>query len=286
MGNPERTSAGPARGILHKGAPGDSNGHQRILPGRALQPFVAHFWTVRWSLAAPRMVATLPHPSVHIVFQENDGVRRAEVTGVHTKRFERELSGDGSVFAVKFLPGAFSVSMNGPLSRLRERTVPVAAVFGEAGDEWAAKVFSEPSLEGRMQLCTRFLASRLAPLSSDAARVRDLALRMETDRTLLRASDAAATLGMDLRTLERAFRRWVGVTPKWVIQRYRLHEAAERLKSSLAVSLAGLAAELGYADQAHFARDFSRMIGQTPRAFAALHTTASTQAVSTHARSA
>ena len=75
---------------------------------------------------------------------------------------------------------------------------------------------------------------------------------------------------MDARALQRAFRTHVGVSPKWVMQRYRLHEAAERLREEKPPSLAALAAALGYADQAHFARDFKRAVGQTPRAFAAL----------------
>jgi AraC-like DNA-binding protein len=64
------------------------------------------------------------------------------------------------------------------------------------------------------------------------------------------------------------FRTYVGVTPKWVLQRYRLHEAAEQLAGPNP-PFAALAASLGYADQAHFGRDFKRTIGQTPRSFAA-----------------
>jgi AraC-like DNA-binding protein len=60
----------------------------------------------------------------------------------------------------------------------------------------------------------------------------------------------------------------VGVSPKWVIRRYRLQEAAEQLKGRRPPTLAALAASLGYADQPHFARDFKLTVGQTPRAFA------------------
>jgi AraC-like DNA-binding protein len=52
-----------------------------------------------------------------------------------------------------------------------------------------------------------------------------------------------------------------------VIQRYRLHEAAEQLKMSSPPALAALAADLGYADQAHFARDFKRVIGTSPEVY-------------------
>ena len=73
--------------------------------------------------------------------------------------------------------------------------------------------------------------------------------------------------GVNKRTLQRLFAKYVGVSAKWVIQRYRLHEAAERLGGDEDVDLAALALELGYADQAHFARDFRAMVGRPPAAF-------------------
>ena len=56
------------------------------------------------------------------------------------------------------------------------------------------------------------------------------------------------------------------MSPKWVIQRYRLFEAAGRLSSGQADG-AQLAHELGYFDQAHFIRDFKAMVGKTPLVF-------------------
>ena len=59
----------------------------------------------------------------------------------------------------------------------------------------------------------------------------------------------------------------ISVSPKWVIQCYGLHEAAERLKLPNAPDLASLAMELGYADQSHFTRDFTKMVGRSPVTF-------------------
>ena len=97
--------------------------------------------------------------------------------------------------------------------------------------------------------------------------VRDL-VEAEHDRSLCRVDDLVFRSGLPLRTLQRRFVRAVIVTPKWVLLRYRLHEAAERLNSAPSTSLATLAADLGYADQAHFARDFRATIGVPPQAFA------------------
>jgi len=49
-----------------------------------------------------------------------------------------------------------------------------------------------------------------------------------------------------------------------------LHEAAERLRDRTTTQ-AEVAATLGYADQPHFIRDFSRVTAMTPGEFAALH---------------
>jgi AraC-like DNA-binding protein len=63
------------------------------------------------------------------------------------------------------------------------------------------------------------------------------------------------------------FRAHVGATPKHVIRRTRLQEVALRLERGDAVSLSRLAAELGYADHAHLARDFKGATGKSPSAF-------------------
>jgi AraC-like DNA-binding protein len=57
--------------------------------------------------------------------------------------------------------------------------------------------------------------------------------------------------------------------PTQVLRRYRLHEAADRLSDGDRPPWAELAAELGYADQSHFFRDFSAAVGATPAEYAA-----------------
>jgi AraC-like DNA-binding protein len=68
--------------------------------------------------------------------------------------------------------------------------------------------------------------------------------------------------------LQRLFADYVGIGPKWVIRRFRLHEVTERLAAGADIDWAALAAELGYADQAHFVRDFRAMFGEPPTWYA------------------
>ena len=74
--------------------------------------------------------------------------------------------------------------------------------------------------------------------------------------------------GLHERTLQRLFTKYVGLSRKWVIQRFRLHEAAEQLAAGGAASQAALSLEPGYSDQAHFVRDFKAIVGVSPGAYA------------------
>ena len=73
---------------------------------------------------------------------------------------------------------------------------------------------------------------------------------------------------MSLRALQRLFNDAVGVGPKWVINRYRMHEAVARVQAGQPVSWAALAQDLGYFDQAHFIADFRKLVGRTPGDYA------------------
>ena len=72
---------------------------------------------------------------------------------------------------------------------------------------------------------------------------------------------------MNERFLQRLSAERIGLTPKWLIRRRRLQEAARHLAGD-ASGLADLAASLGYADQAHFQRDFKSVTGMTPVTYA------------------
>ena len=57
------------------------------------------------------------------------------------------------------------------------------------------------------------------------------------------------------------------MTPKWVLQRIRLHEAAERMADGEG-DWASLALDLGYFDQAHFIKAFKAVVGRSPADYA------------------
>jgi transcriptional regulator GlxA family with amidase domain len=79
-------------------------------------------------------------------------------------------------------------------------------------------------------------------------------------------SDLAAEFALSPRTLQRLFADHVGTSPKQVLQRFRRQQTADLLTYENDVSLARIAAEMGYFDQAHLARDFRTTLGRSPSA--------------------
>jgi AraC-like DNA-binding protein len=129
----------------------------------------------------------------------------------------------------------------------------------------AIETGDEASAIARFEAWLRF--QRIV-LDDEAALLRRIVELAETDRSIVRADELAAATGLSLRALERLVRGRLGITPKWLIGRYRMQEASQALASAEPPSLAELATDLGFSDQAHFTRQFRAVIGETPRRYA------------------
>jgi AraC-like DNA-binding protein len=248
------------RGVLHLRDSDPMHGHYRYWPSEELAPFVEHYWTVEWNVDAPTLRETLPHPSVHIVFENG----RGDVGGVSTKKFRRVLEGRGRAVSVKFRPGGFRPFIDGSVSQYTDRVVPLDAVFGATARALTHRVANSSDHQTMFGAIDEFLRLRHPQPDSSAELAARIAESVATDRLYTRVEQICADFDIGLRALQRLFNDYIGVGPKWIIQRYRLHEAAALLAADADVDGAAIALELGYADQAHFIRDFKRLIGSTP----------------------
>jgi AraC-like DNA-binding protein len=261
-------SVGPARGLLHTAVgPGEFH-HARLAPSPMLAPWIAHYWSVRWDLRGhpPQRRETLPHPNVHWVF-DADGSR---IHGIHGGRFTVRLEDRGEVFGLKFRPGGFRPFLTHAVARLRNRSLPPVQVFGAAATALENEILSLASDAQRTARLEAFLQLRLPPHDPQVDYVARIVAEVEHDRRLVTVAALENHCGQPRRALQRLFNEYVGVGPKWVIQRYRLHEALARIAEGAVPDWAALALELGYFDQAHFIRDFTALVGRPPAHYARL----------------
>jgi AraC-like DNA-binding protein len=235
-------------------------------PAPELAELVEHCWTVRWDVRGhePYEQQTLSNASTHLCVQEG----RSRIQGVVTGRFSAMLAGTGRVFGVKFRPAGFRPFLGSAVSALADRTLPVSAVFGAEGDAYVERVLALDDDAEMAAAADELLLGRMPPEDPTVAEVNGIVALIVGERAITRVDHVVERTGVGKRTLQRMFGEYVGVSPKWVIQRYRLHEAALRLAEGTDASLADLALDLGYSDQAHFVRDFKAVVGRPPAEYA------------------
>ncbi len=263
-----------ARGLVSSPASGRRiDAHRQPAPDD-LDDMVECLWVGRWDLPpdAPHETELLSDPCVHVAFERGGPHAGARVVGVWSRRWHRRLEGRGLVRAAKLRAGAVRAWFDVPAHTLENRIVPLVGFFAETTEPWLGKILDPPDDATGLDALARWL--RAMRRQEPAPQVRDavaLAARIATDPRLTSVEALASAVGRHPRALQRLFRDFVGVSPKFVIRRHRLQEVARRLErgDDPRATLADLAADLGYTDQAHLARDFRAAVGKSPSAFAA-----------------
>ncbi|MGW1680586.1 AraC family transcriptional regulator [Saccharopolyspora sp. NPDC002376] len=230
------------------GAWRDFQRHSFPEPSPDLARYVARYWVVSWDYREPYRQLIVPYPNVHLTFQDG----RATITGVSSGHQVRVLSGRSSVFGVAFRPGCFRPFLRAPVSTIADRSIDAREVFASA--------LATPDVSAVEHLL-RAHAPEPDPKAEQAA---DVVAMIAAKPEITRVDALARESSTSVRQLQRLFAEYVGIGPKWVIRRYRLHEVTEWMAKGADLDWASVAAELGYADQAHLTRDFKSLFGEPP----------------------
>lgn len=265
-----------SRGILDPGSLRRNVLLTRYPPTPGLRAVVDRFWAVRWDLpdGVSHEQEVLTHPCANLTLGSADahtadsGRIEARCNGVASGLTIRTLAGRGWTVAAMTRPGGLGAFTSEPASAFTDRVVPLGEALAVDEDRLVRDTL-ETDEATRVAVLAGALEDALLPTSVATARqVAWIAHLAATDRSIRRLDDLRARSGIGPRTLQRLFLRYAGVSPTWVLRRYRIIDAAETVRDGHPVAWADVAAELGYADQAHLVRDFRAAIGQTPAAYA------------------
>ncbi|GLQ44975.1 AraC family transcriptional regulator [Dyella lipolytica] len=260
------TDTDAPRGVLHQRLAEGEFQHVRRPPSPALADLIEHYWYVSWDLRdlPAQQQETLPHPNVQFVVEPGS----TAIYGVHTRRFIRPLEGAGQVFGIKFKAGGFYPFLRTSVSSLMDRSLDPAKIFGADAARFDMEVSASDSIDAMSSAAERLLLAHRPPDDANVVRVSTLVAGIAADRSLTSVEQLAVQSGLTKRSLQRLFNHYVGISPKWVINRYRLHEAIAQLQAGAPIVWTELALQLGYFDQAHFIRDFRRLVGRSPAEYA------------------
>ncbi len=253
-----------SRGILNPISGEKKFRVMRYLPAPDLRFWVERFWAVEWNVAEPYLQENLPYPCIDLAIEHS----QSGVFGVATGKFTRLLQGRGRAFGIKFKPGGFYPFVGMSISQFTDKTIPLFDLFGAAGQCLQDTILGLENDGEAIEIAEKFLRDCSPEPDTTVMLINDIVDCIISNRAITKVDDIVSLMGINKRTLQRMFSQYVGVSPKLVIKRFRLQEAAEHLAQVEHVNWSTLALELGYFDQAHFIKDFKAMIGQTPTEYA------------------
>lgn len=236
----------------------------------ALAGLAQRFWIPVWSVEPGREAVqrVLQYPCANIVIT----AEYARFYGVAAGLSTTTLTGDGWAIGVMLEPAGGFLVAGRSMADFRDRHVDLAGVMDEAAtavDAVRTAMRRPLLLDAHTAAMATLIATlrRYLPVDDEGSLVNEVVAYVEEHPDVTRVAQVGDRFHLTERALQRLTRRRVGLSPKWLIQRRRLQEAAVRLRDHPG-SLADVAADLGYADQPHFTRDFRSVTGMTPGEFA------------------
>lgn len=228
--------------------------YRELAPDGPLSEFVECFWT---SWAEPGAIHVMPDGCADLIL---DGRRPEAPVFVGTMSVAREAIGPAprDLIAVRFHPGGARALLGVPTLDLVDSVVGLDALGHEL----------TPFLEDETPSLERLVQRLRARLPTVTARGRE-AVRLS--RAVMQHSGArvgatAAAIGVTRQHLRRRVLDATGIGPKRLARIGRLRRTLGRLRDGARAN-ARLAAEQGYFDQAHLAREFRLLTGRRPSDF-------------------
>ena len=240
----------------------------RYAPSSDLVDLVERYWVPVWSLTEPSTQSTLQHPVCLVVVSNT----YARFYGVTRGRSSVTLEGDGWAVGTMLSPAAGRLVLGRSVAEVTDTWIELADLLpdgrpgGALVDDVRAAMQDDPHDPAAHLASIARVESWLAthlPVDASGLLVNRLVSWLSEHPEVTRVDELAREAGLSERSLQRLVEQRIGLSPKWLLQRRRLHDAVEALKAGRG-TLAEVAADLGYADQAHFTHDFRTVTGMTP----------------------
>lgn len=247
-----------------------------VEPPPELRQVIKSFWHFRLDLGpGPASFDVLPDGYAEIIFYfgnaggltvQQGGPRLPSpfLLGLLDQPVRFTGSGWLDVVGIKCFPWTIFDLLGLPAGRGRVQTVLPPLAQLQAPLQKLVEATQIP--KALVEVALYFQTAQLA--GADSLVLRKAGAAMRRANGTLPVHEVAAAAHATVRTLERRFKQAAGHTVKDVSALMRFEQVRDRLWRDPVASLAGLAHELGYADQSHLGQEFKRYSSTTPAAFA------------------
>jgi AraC-like DNA-binding protein len=232
-------------------------GHREFAPGVTFKAEIHCLWVSVTPACGTERAPVLPDACTDLIWQSGVG---AFVAGPDTGPAPAAQPPGTVLAGVRFRPGAGGAALGVPLSELLDRRVNAADLPVLPGGRLPGSLAPQEAMRRVAGIAAQLVTDRPPDrLVLEAARL--------LGRPGARAELVAERLGIGERQLRRRCQAAVGYGPRTLARVLRFRRFLSRVDAG-GTDLAGIAAEAGYADQAHLTRESTRLGGLPPAALA------------------
>ena len=251
-------------------------------PALGLRRFVRRYYGFTETSASPVRRREGPGLDVILLFSFGPGWRIGSATdparpvarvgsfvaGLHETCVTTEHDGDSRGLQVSLTPPGGYALLGLPMRDLAGQTVDAASVLG-AGDTLADELADLDDWPSRFDLLDRALLRRLEHARPPSTEVLWAWDQLASAHGCMPVGELTEQLGWSRKRIATRFREEVGLPPKTAARLLRFERAKTLLERGNRPSLAEVALDAGFYDQAHLSNEFRRIAGVTPTVYAA-----------------
>ncbi len=250
-------------------------------PSKNLSAFVEWYWEGSFNIRAANRISHLVIPNGYIeliihlsdlhcdLFDTQSWSQSPDYTiiGLFSKPYEVQFGSHVKVFGIRFKPEGIYNLFGIPASKFVGSYEDMTLVLGREFREFCERLKEKQSTRNRIHHTEQYLFNSALRNKIQITYVNRAAELIRKTNGALRIEELSDKVCISLRQLEREFKDKVGMTPKQYLRISRMNEVQRILETNHSLSFTEIAHQSGYADQAHFIRDFKRIIGEKPTIF-------------------
>ena len=245
---------------------------QRIDPRDKLKNLVECFWIMESDDPAPfeQKIISDGFPELIFHFADPYEVKLRDqwtiqplslVAGQITRYFYLRNTGRTDILGIKLKPSGLTKLFNISMHELTDQLVPFNFLKNDKLNELEISVRGIDDHLQRIEIIHSQLSEMISPAEHHS--IDDAIAAIFATQGVISVTDICAATGTSERQLERLFKKYIGLSPKFysrVIRFSNIFQLAQKKK----MSFSELGYESGFYDQSHFIKNFKTFTGEDP----------------------
>lgn len=250
-------------------------------PSAHLSPFIELYWSGNFNFNSDELLTqrVIPYGYVELIIHLNDfhcellqgsdysSSPDYTLIGLYTRPYDVQFRNHVKVFGIRFKPEAIYHAFGLPAAEVHHSFIDMETAADRLFGEFCLRLRESDSTTQMISLTENYLLKKIRSSRLNLYYLNKAAALIRESNGSISVDELAGKVYISTRQLEREFKNKLGLSPKSYIRIARLNQVNRKIQSGERIDLTELSFSSGYADQAHFIRDFKQFTGESPKVF-------------------